>query len=133
MLPDVPSQIFIEVNDWSGSKIDMLPLPGITCPTGNAEFPRSDKTFVTSNSETLSVIFATSLGDSSISSNGMFGLFIDDTASLIPFTQTNSLYILSRLLDSVKYDGFVKSVTKVLLPVSSSDPICHLYTGILKS
>ena len=82
------------LKDWSLSNRLKFPVPAIICPTGKAEDAKSDAAFVMSKDIMLLDKFATSLGDISISSNVVFGIFIVSTTKRIPFKNTNSLYVL---------------------------------------
>ena len=112
----------LSLNAWSSSNKDNDPVDASSCPTGNAEFPRSERIFLTLYSITLSDMSTTNLGDISIKSNVDSNLFILSTATLIPRIFWNSLYTTLPFILSLKYAGFVSSLTKVVLLSISSFP-----------
>ena len=79
------------LKELSPSKKLTSPTPAIICPTGKADPERSDAALVTLKLIKLGDMLATNLGDISISSSGVFGVFIVSTRTLMPFIQTNSL------------------------------------------
>ena len=120
----------LSLNAWSSSNKDSEPVDASNCPTGNAEFPRSERIFLTLYSITLSDISTTSLGDISIKSKVDSNLFILSTATLMPRIFWNSLYTTFPFTPSLKYAGFVSSFTKVVLLFISSFPSVHPYAGV---
>ena len=79
------------LKELSSSNSSISPVPAISCPTGKAESARSEAALVMLKEIRLGDMLATSLGDISISSSGVFGVFIVSTRTRKPFIQTNSL------------------------------------------
>ena len=101
-----------------------------SCPTGKEVAPISESIFVILKSITLSEISATSLGDISIKSKVESNLFIVVTTILIPLIYKNSRYVIPPSISLLNESGDVKSVTKLVLPVTDSDPNFQPYCGI---
>ena len=76
--------MLLSLNAWSSSNKEMLPVEARSCPTGRAEFPKSERIFLTLYSVTLFEISTINLGDISIKSNVESNLFIFSTTILIP-------------------------------------------------
>ena len=76
--------VLLSLNAWSSSNNEILPVEARSCPTGKAEFPKSERIFLTLYSVTLSERSTTSLGDISIRSNVESNLFIFSTTILMP-------------------------------------------------